>query len=91
MVELDDGAVKALKKGGNSLLPVGVKAVKGIFRRGEVVACYNGKGRMIAKGLINFDQSEAQKLCGKTSDHQKELLGYVGEEELIHIDNLVVL
>lgn len=88
---LDDGAVKALKKGGNSLLPIGVKAVKGIFRRGEVVACLNGKGQVIAKGLINFDQSETQKLCGKTSEQQQALLGYVGEEELIHIDNLVVL
>lgn len=88
---LDDGAVKALKKGDNSLLPVGVKSVKGIFRRGEVVACLNSKGSIIAKGLINFDHSEAQKLCGKTSEQQQELLGYVGDEELIHIDNLVVL
>ncbi|MGK0249780.1 MAG: glutamate 5-kinase [Oleispira sp.] len=88
---LDDGAVRALKKGSNSLLPVGVKAVKGIFRRGEVVACLDGKGQIIAKGLINFDHSEAQKLCGKTSAQQQELLGYVGEAELIHIDNLVVL
>jgi glutamate 5-kinase len=88
---IDDGAVKALKKGGNSLLPVGVKAVKGIFRRGEVVACLNDKGQIIAKGLINFDHSEAQTLCGKTSEQQQELLGYVGEAELIHIDNLVVL
>jgi glutamate 5-kinase len=88
---LDDGAVRALKKGSNSLLPVGVKAVKGIFRRGEVVACLDGKGQVIAKGLINFDHSEAQKLCGKTSAQQQELLGYVGEAELIHIDNLVVL
>lgn len=88
---LDDGAVRALKKGGNSLLPVGVKAVTGLFRRGEVVVCMNSKGVMVAKGLINFDHSEAQKLCGKTSAQQQELLGYVGEEELIHIDNLVVL
>jgi glutamate 5-kinase len=88
---LDDGAVRALKTGGNSLLPVGVKATKGSFRRGEVVACVNSKGVMVAKGLINFDHNEAQKLCGKTSAQQQELLGYVGEEELIHIDNLVVL
>jgi glutamate 5-kinase len=88
---IDDGAVKALKQGGNSLLPVGVKAVKGIFRRGEVVACLNDKGQIIAKGLINFDHSEAQTLCGKTSEQQQELLGYAGEAELIHIDNLVVL
>jgi glutamate 5-kinase len=88
---LDDGAVKALQEGGNSLLTVGVKAVKGLFSRGDIVACTNSDGQLIAKGLINFDQSEAQKLCGKTSDQQQELLGYVGDDELIHIDNLVVL
>jgi glutamate 5-kinase len=88
---LDDGAVDALQRGGNSLLPVGVKSVKGIFSRGEVVACLNSQGLVVAKGLINFDQNEAYKLCGKTSTHQQELLGYVGEDELIHVDNLVVL
>jgi glutamate 5-kinase len=88
---LDDGAVKALQKGGNSLLTVGVKAVKGLFSRGEIVACINSDGQLIAKGLINFDQSEAQKLCGKTSAQQQELLGYVGDDELIHVDNLVIL
>jgi glutamate 5-kinase len=88
---LDDGAVSALRKGGNSLLPVGVKQVSGDFRRGEVVACKNGQGEVIAKGLINYHAEEAEKLCGKPSAQLEQLLGYVGEEELIHIDNLVVL
>jgi len=88
---LDDGAVSALRKGGNSLLPVGVKQVSGDFRRGEVVACKNAQGEVIAKGLINYHAEEAQKLCGKPSAQLEQLLGYVGEEELIHIDNLVVL
>jgi len=88
---LDDGAVNALRKGGNSLLPVGVKQVSGDFRRGEVVACKNAQGEVIAKGLINYHAEEAQKLCGKPSAQLEQLLGYVGEEELIHIDNLVVI
>lgn len=88
---LDDGAVTALRKGGNSLLPVGVKRVSGDFRRGEVVACKNSAGEVIAKGLINYHAEEAEKLCGKPSAQLEQLLGYVGEEELIHIDNLVVL
>ena len=88
---LDDGAVSALRQGGNSLLPVGVKQVSGDFRRGEVVACKNAQGEVIAKGLINYHAEEAEKLCGKPSAQLEQLLGYVGEEELIHIDNLVVL
>lgn len=88
---LDDGAIKALKQGGNSLLPVGVTSVKGTFRRGEVVACKNSKGRVIAKGLINFDQVETQKICDNSNKQVQDILGYVGDDALIYVDNLVIL
>lgn len=88
---LDDGAIKALKQGGKSLLPVGVTSVKGTFRRGEVVACKNSKGRIIAKGLINFDQIETQKICDNSNAQVQDILGYVGDDALIYVDNLVVL
>ena len=88
---LDDGAVEAIREGGNSLLPIGVVGMRGYFRRGEVVACYNQQGTMVAKGLVNYHHFETEKICGKTTQERKALLGYVGEVELIHVDNLVVL
>jgi glutamate 5-kinase len=88
---LDDGAIKALKQGGNSLLPVGVTSVSGTFRRGEVVACKNSKGRVIAKGLINFDHVETQKICDNSNKKVQDILGYVGDDALIYVDNLVIL
>lgn len=88
---LDDGAVNALLKGGNSLLPVGVTEVTGNFVRGEVVACVNKQGKHIAKGLVNYNSQEAALICGKSSKQLVDTLGYQGAEELIHADDLVVL
>ncbi|MBN7770505.1 glutamate 5-kinase [Marinobacter daepoensis] len=88
---LDEGAVKVLRQGGRSLLPVGVKAVSGQFRRGEMVSCVDVAGREIARGLINYDADEARAIAGRSSDRINDVLGYVSDEEMIHRDNLVVV
>ncbi|MCW8964900.1 MAG: glutamate 5-kinase [Gammaproteobacteria bacterium] len=90
-LQLDDGAVKVLKQSGRSLLPVGVKAVFGSFHRGSVVACIDSQGREIARGLVNYNSQEVDKIKGQSSSQIKELLGYVDELELIHRDNLVLV
>ena len=87
---LDAGAVKVLKTKGRSLLPIGVTAVTGSFRRGEMVACVDGSGSEIARGLVNYGYEEAAKLLGKPSTALKGILGYQGAEELIHRDDLVI-
>ncbi len=87
---LDDGAVKVLREQGRSLLPVGVTAVEGNFRRGEVVLCVDAKGREMARGLVNYSAEEVTKIKGLPSDRIEAVLGYVDESELIHRDNLVL-
>jgi glutamate 5-kinase len=88
---LDAGAVKALATGRKSLLPVGVKALQGSFRRGEMVICVDPDGREVARGLANYSALEAQKIIGQSSDAIERLLGYVDEPELIHRDNLILV
>ncbi|MDO9386445.1 MAG: glutamate 5-kinase [Thiobacillus sp.] len=90
-VVLDDGAVRALREDGKSLLPVGVKGVTGEFERGEVVAVVDGDGCEIARGLINYSASEARRIAGRPSSAIEAALGYMDEPELIHRDNLVLL
>lgn len=90
-VTLDEGAVRVLKESGKSLLPIGVTAVSGDFERGDLVACVTGDGLEIARGLVNYGASDAQKLCGHPSRNIEALLGYVDEPELIHRDNLVLV
>lgn len=88
---LDDGAVKVLKNSGKSLLPVGIRACSGKFSRGDVVSCTNAEGEAIARGLVNYSSEETQLLLGQPSDEIVSILGYDGEHELIHRDNLVLL
>ena len=90
-VALDDGAVRVLRESGRSLLPVGVCAVQGNFQRGDMVACRDSQGREVARGLINYSAVEARQLQGQPSTAIAGILGYQGDPELIHRDNLVLL
>ncbi|MFT4816933.1 MAG: glutamate 5-kinase [Cyclobacteriaceae bacterium] len=87
---LDAGAVKVLKESGSSLLAVGIKSLLGQFARGEVVACLDEAGVEIARGLVNYTSNEIEKIKGQSSENIENLLGYAGEEEIIHRDNLIL-
>ena len=88
---LDAGAVKVLRESGSSLLAVGVKAVAGQFRRGDMVLCVDETGQRVAKGLVNYGADDAVRLLGKPSHQIEAILGFMEAPELIHRDNLVVL
>ncbi|PVY70409.1 glutamate 5-kinase [Tamilnaduibacter salinus] len=88
---LDEGAVRVVRQGGRSLLPVGVSGVQGQFRRGEMVTCVGPDGTEVARGLVNYDAVEAREIRGCSSDRIADVLGYVSDEEMIHRDNLVVV
>jgi len=86
---LDDGAVRGVSEQGRSLLPIGITAVSGEFQRGDLVSCVDSTGRERARGLVNYTADEAAALIGKSSGQIEATLGYCGEEEMIHRDNLV--
>ncbi len=88
---LDEGAVKALRESGKSLLAAGVQSVEGRFSRGEVVACVDASGREVARGLVNYSSEETRRILGQPSSRFEAILGYKDDEELIHRDNLVLL
>ena len=88
-LQLDDGAVKALGAG-NSLLPVGVVAVAGNFRRGDVVALKIASGNDIGRGLAEYSNDEASRLVGLQSDQIEAALGYRGRAVMVHRDELVL-
>jgi glutamate 5-kinase len=89
-LSLDDGAVKVLKESGKSLLPIGVTAVEGGFRRGDLVACVDAEGIEVARGLVNYGAEETRQIMRQPSANIEGILGYVDEPELIHRDNLVL-
>lgn len=88
---IDDGAARALRSGGKSLLPIGVGSVDGEFERGAVVACLDPEGAEIARGLVNYSAHETRRIAGRPSGDIESTLGYVEELELIHRDNMVLI
>lgn len=86
---LDAGAADAVIHKGTSLLPIGVTAVDGEFLRGEVVACVDQYGREVARGLVNYSSDETRQIMRHATREIEAILGYMGEPELIHRDNMV--
>ncbi len=89
-VVLDEGAVESLLSKGTSLLPVGVTAVQGDFKRGDLVVCLNQQGDEVARGLVNYNSSNTKKIIRQPSNKIKSILGFQDEPELIHRDNMVL-
>ena len=88
---LDAGAARAVAEHGVSLLAIGVVSVKGSFLRGDMVRMLDAHGQVIAQGLTNYSSDEVIRLAGTHSEQFGQLIDYVGEPELVHRDNLVVV
>jgi glutamate 5-kinase len=86
---VDDGAVRALSAG-KSLLPAGVTAIDGAFKRGDVVDVKDRGGRLLARGLVAYAAEDARRIAGRKSVEIEKLLGFRGRDEMVHRDDLVV-
>jgi glutamate 5-kinase len=88
-IHIDAGAVAALRRG-KSLLPAGVVRVEGAFARGDAVVIRGPDGGEVGRGLVAYDQEEAQRLVGQNSERIEAILGYRGRSEMVHRDDLVL-
>jgi glutamate 5-kinase len=75
---VDDGAKRALREKGRSLLPPGIVSCEGCFSPGDVVRICDQDGTEFARGLTDYDSAAVMK---------KER----PRTEVVHRDNLVVL
>ena len=75
---VDDGAKKALREAGKSLLPPGVARCEGDFAAGDVVRICDLDGLEFARGIARFDSAAVR---------ERKL----PKEELVHRDDLVIL
>ena len=89
-ITADDGAVKALQ-GRKSLLPIGIKAVKGTFSRGDKVTVVDNSGREVAKGISAYSSADIAQIKGKKSAEIEKILGFSGREAVIHVNDMVLL
>jgi glutamate 5-kinase len=88
---VDEGAKDALVKQQKSLLPSGVREVRGRFAAGDAVSIVDPAGSEFARGISAYSAEDVDKIRGKRSADIAAALGYKYVDEVIHRDDLVVL
>ena len=89
-IKVDKGCVAALGRG-KSVLAAGITGVYGNFERGDVIKVEGPNGRIIAKGMVEYDWDECDAIKGLRSDEVAERLGYLPRSCVIHRDHMVLL
>jgi glutamate 5-kinase len=87
-VAVDEGAERALRERGTSLLPVGVIGVEGEFDAGDAVEVICN-GRTVGKGIVGYSSAELRRIKGLKTDAVRELLPRA-TEEAVHRDYFVL-
>jgi glutamate 5-kinase len=87
-LNVDEGAERALRERGTSLLPVGVVAFDGEFEAGDAVEV-RADGRAVGKGIVNYSAQELRRIKGLKTPEVRELLPRA-TEEAVHRDYFVL-
>ena len=94
-IVVDAGAAAALAEKGASLLPGGVVAAEGDFRRGDMIELAvrqdDGTTRAIARGITQYSAVDVRQIAGRHSRDIETILGYNYGGNVIHRDDLVQL
>jgi glutamate 5-kinase len=89
MLEVDDGAYRALAFQKKSLLPAGIVRVSGRFRQGDLVElCFEGKS--FARGLVQYDSVALESVLSQRAKGQAAVSTSERPKEAIHRDHLVL-
>ena len=87
---IDHGAERAIVNNGKSLLPSGIKEIRGRFTVGDSVVLLSDKGDEVAIGIANYPSADLKKIKGVKSFEIQSILGYKHDDEVIHRDNLIL-
>lgn len=89
-IVIDRGAEIAIVEKGKSLLPSGIKGVRGRFSPGNSVLLINEDGEPVAVGMVSYHSGNIQKIMGAKSAEIESILGFKHDDEVIHRNNLVL-
>jgi glutamate 5-kinase len=90
-ITVDDGAARALKNGGKSLLPSGIVAISGDFASGDVVGIRAQSGPAFARGIVSYSSKEVRSIKGLKTSQIAGVLGSKPYDEVVHRDVMTLL
>ena len=90
-VLVDSGAEKAIKERGVSLLPAGIVAVVGEFKRGDIIEIQNPNKQVIAVGIANYRSDDMDLIKGRQSGELERTLNHFYGAEAIHRNNMTLV
>ncbi|MGE4546339.1 MAG: glutamate 5-kinase [Desulfurella sp.] len=85
---IDYGAFESIKNR-KGLLAKGIKAIEGVFSKGNVVDIMLDNKR-VAKGIVNYDSTDIEKIKGIHSKEIGKILGYKTQDDVISTDNIIL-
>ena len=91
---IDAGAANALVEKGASLLPGGVVAAEGDFRRGDMVEVMLREDagiRRVARGVSQYSAADIRRIARRHSREIEGILGYSYGGTVIHRDDLMLV
>jgi glutamate 5-kinase len=89
-VAIDAGATKAVRYGGNSLLPAGIVRVDGSFERGDNISILDPANDVVAWGISNYRSVEIERIMGVRSDRIETILGLDYGPDVVHRNNMAL-
>jgi glutamate 5-kinase len=89
-IKIDTGAAAAICKNKKSLLSTGIIESEGTFALGDAVEIFDEQGKLIGKGIVNYNKSELKLIKGKRSDEIKIILGNEYYDEVINRNDLII-
>ncbi|OGW79055.1 MAG: glutamate 5-kinase [Omnitrophica bacterium GWA2_52_8] len=87
---VDDGAHDALVLKKKSLLPSGIRKIRGSFERGDVVEVALLSGQVFGRGIVRYSNKDIQRIAGSKSSEIEKILGFSGQHEAIHRNDMVL-
>ena len=72
-------------------MPIGVLKIEGDCQKGDIVSILDTEGNEFARGMINYNYSDCEKIIGQHSDNILDILGYKNYDAIITRDNIALL
>lgn len=90
-IQVDQGAVNALRNQGRSLLSAGIVEIGGAFERGDAIPIVDSQHHEFARGITAYSNDELEHIKGQRSDQIHTRLGYTYGSSVIHRNDMVLL